>query len=380
MDCQVASASVKVGMLKTHIFAFLTLIAAAGGCSVGAPQPVEQPVAMSTPGPAATLPAEWTATLTSSAADEQSAAATVLAAGTAASPPEGESVEDTPAPVALTPFDMGGSPDQPIVAFSSDRDGNVEIYVMRLDGTGLRRLTENEAEDNYPRWSPDGFQLAFISWRETEEDTIGFSKVMLINADGSGERFLGIEKASLFPDWSPDGSLLAAAVTTNLSLYRNDGTLVRWLTQGIGIVDRYPDWSPDGTRLVFSSHNNGPDESNIHMINASGGGARLLVDAARFDVTPAWSPDGAWIAFSSNDTTNVNWNLNLVRSDGSGLRTITQGFYPRWSPDGEWISFTRYEGIESDMFIIRPDGTDERRLTDSPGIDAYMDWRPVDEP
>jgi TolB protein len=272
---------------------------------------------------------------------------------------------------------MGGSQDQPIVAFSSSRQGNVEIFVMRLDGTGLRRLTNNEAEDNYPRWSPDGFQLVFSSWRETSEDTLGYSKVMLINADASGERTLGIEKAALFPTWSPDGNLLAVAVTTNLGLYRTDGTLLRWVSQGIGILDRYPDWSPDGKLLAYSSHNNTSNESDIYTIDPPGTGARLLVDVGRFDAAPAWSPDGEWIAFSSNDSGGLDWDLNLIRPDGSGLTTLTKGFYPRWSPDGEWVSFMRYEDGESDIYLIRPDGSDERRLTDWPGFDGYLDWRPV---
>jgi TolB protein len=293
--------------------------------------------------------------------------------------PKAISAEDTPSPVPLTPFDMGGSPDQPIVAFSSSREGNIEIFVMRLDGSGLRRLTEDKDEDNYPRWSPDGYQLAFNSWRETAEDTIGFSKVWLINADGSDERLFGITKAALFPSWSPDGSLLAIQETTDLGLYRSDGSQLRWLHQGIGIVDRYPDWSPDGRRIAFSSHNNTTDQSNIYLINSTGGAAHLLADAARLDVTPSWSPDGEWIAFSSNDSFDADWDLNLMRSDGSGLTTLTKGFYPRWSPDGEWISFSRTDERNTDIFIIHPDGTGERRVTDWSGFDGYLDWRPMDE-
>jgi TolB protein len=363
-------------MPKSHKIIILILLVAAAGCAQGPPLPADEPQFSSTSAPAATLPPAWTATSTNAAMTEPPATATTTQEPTR----EIGLVEDTPPPVVLTPFEMGGSQDQPIVAFSSSREGNVEIFVMRLDGTGLRRLTENKAEDNYPRWSPDGFELAFTSMRETAEDTIGFSKAMLINADGSGERLLGIDKAALFPGWSPDGSLLAAAVTTNLGLYRTDGTLVRWLTQGIGILDRYPDWSPDGKLLAYTSIDNVAFESNIYTISPSGGGVRLLVDAGRFDDTPAWSPDGEWIAFSSNDSGGLDWDLNLVRSDGSGLTTLTQGFYPRWSPDGEWISFMRYENaLKSDIYIVRPDGTDERRLTDWPGFDGYLDWRPMEE-
>ncbi len=352
----------------------LILLAATAGCARGDQLPVDGSQVSFTAAPAAILPVEWTPTSPSSA--QEGSHATPAAMQEPAR--ETGSAEDSPPPVTLTPFDMGGSQDQPIVAFSSDREGNVEIYVMRLDGTGVRRLTENKAQDDNPRWSPDGFQLVFTSWRETDENPLGYSKVMLINADGSGERTLGIDRAALFPAWSPDGSFLAVAVTTDLGLYdANDGTLVRRLNQAIGILDRHPDFSPDGKFVAYTSHDNVAFKSDIYAIETSGTGRRLLMDAGKFDVTPAWSPDGEWLAFSSNDSGGVDYDLNLVRSDGSGLRTITQGFYPRWSPDGEWISFTRYDGMESDIYIIRPDGSDERRLTDSPGIDAYLDWRPV---
>lgn len=362
-------------MPKAHNLVILILLAATVGCAQGAPLPTDEPQFSLTSAPAAILPAAWTATSTSSA----TAAPPAMPTATQEPTRETVSAEDTPSPVPLTPFDMGGSQDQPIVAFASSREGNVEIYLMRLDGTGLRRLTDNEAEDNYPRWSPGGYQLAFNSWRETAKDTIGYSKVMLINADGSGERFLGIGKSALFPGWSPDGSLLAVAVTTNLGLYRTNGTLLRWLNQGIGIVDRYPDWSPDGTHLAYSSHSNASNESYIYVIDSSGTRVRLLADVGRLNVTPAWSPDGEWIAFSSNESMGLDYDLNLMRSDGSGLTTLTQGFYPRWSPDGEWVSFMRYENGESDIYIVRPDGTDERRLTDWLGFDGYLDWRPMGE-
>ena len=66
------------------------------------------------------------------------------------------------------------------IAFSSDKDGDFEIYLMNADGTSLRQLTENEGVDYPSSWSPDGRKLAFIS------DRTGTSEIFVMEIDGSG--------------------------------------------------------------------------------------------------------------------------------------------------------------------------------------------------
>jgi TolB protein len=76
------------------------------------------------------------------------------------------------------------SPDGRSIAFMSQRDGNWEVYLASLDGTGLRRLTRQEGNDGLPTWSPDGRYLAFVSDRE------GAWAVWIMRPDGSGQRRL----------------------------------------------------------------------------------------------------------------------------------------------------------------------------------------------
>src|SRR5205823_13176915 len=63
-------------------------------------------------------------------------------------------------------YNAAFSPDGQRIAFVSERDGNVELYVVHRDGTGLKRLTDNFALDDHPAWSPDGKRIAFPSTRQ----------------------------------------------------------------------------------------------------------------------------------------------------------------------------------------------------------------------
>ena len=106
-------------------------------------------------------------------------------------------------PVRLTDNEAGDwepswSPDGQHIAFSSKRDGDFEIYVMEADGSNLRRLTENEAWDGGPSWSPDGQHIAFSAG----------SDIYVMDADGRNQRRL-TENGGSDPSWSPDGQHIA---------------------------------------------------------------------------------------------------------------------------------------------------------------------------
>lgn len=91
------------------------------------------------------------------------------------------------------------------IAFVSDRDGNLEIYVMQPDGTDAQRLTHHDAQDIDPGWSPDRRQIAFASTRD------GPFAVYIMNADGSNVRQVTPNDGNYYgsPAWSPDGRYLA---------------------------------------------------------------------------------------------------------------------------------------------------------------------------
>lgn len=86
----------------------------------------------------------------------------------------------------MTEHDSDTAPDgfQAKVTFMSSRDGNWEIYTVNADGSALKRLTNNSAEDGLPTWSPDGKSIAFVSTRG------GSWAIWAMNSDGSNQRKL----------------------------------------------------------------------------------------------------------------------------------------------------------------------------------------------
>ncbi len=85
-------------------------------------------------------------------------------------------------------YDPSFSPDGSKILFADDRDGDLEIYVVNADGTGMRALTDNDTRDFFPTWSPDGSTIVFTSNRD------GAMALYLMDADGGNQRRLIIDE------------------------------------------------------------------------------------------------------------------------------------------------------------------------------------------
>jgi Tol biopolymer transport system component len=172
------------------------------------------------------------------------------------------------------------------IVFVSDRTSprEPEIYAVGVDGSERQNLTRAAGWDSRPLPSPDGTRILFRSVHE------GVPAVFVMNADGTGRRFLtGGEN----PAWAPDSRRVAfencCGWVAVLDLETGEARLLK---QG-----RLPAWSPDGTRIAFVAG------SEVRIVRADGSGERRLaadvVLAGVLAFPPRWSPDGTRLAIAA---------------------------------------------------------------------------------
>jgi hypothetical protein len=269
------------------------------------------------------------------------------------------------------------------LAFVSNGDGDDEIFLIKSNGTGLTRLTNNFVSDANPAWSPDGSKIAFHSHRVANTD------IYVMNADGtSPTRLTTAVEADYQPSWSPDGTKIAftSARDGQAEIYvmNADGSnQVRLTIDDAGpIADGDPAWSPDGTRIAFWSARDG--QSEIYMMNADGSNPQRLTTSGGNE-QPAWSPDGTKLAFRHYQCDGYysyycDADLYVVNVDGSGIAQLTSGYLfddePDWSRDGTWIAFaTSYcDGYYNCISAVRPNGTGQSVIVIGPYYQPA--WRP----
>ena len=175
------------------------------------------------------------------------------------------------------------SPDGSKIAFTSNRDGNPEIYIMNRDGSGVRRMTNHPSIDVNPTWSPTGNQIAWVSERT------GTPKIYIMNVDGTGQRSL-----------------------VNEECYR-------------------PTWSGEPFNEIAYAAKTGPG-FDIKIYSFATGESRKITDGIGTNESPVFSPNGRHIAFTSSRTGKVQ--IFTVARDGNDLRQITRegnNKFPNWS-------------------------------------------------
>ena len=141
---------------------------------------------------------------------------------------------------AVTPASAGAGPNGRI-AYASNADGDFEIYTVKPDGTGKKRVTDNEAIDYFPAWSPNGKRIAYES-----------------NADGDFEIYK----------------------------IKPNGTGKKRVTDNDAVIDAFPAWSPNGKRIAYSIDSDGDYE--IFTIKSDGTNRKRVTDNETFDPSPDW--------------------------------------------------------------------------------------------
>lgn len=243
---------------------------------------------------------------------------------------------DTPAPTSCARL-----------AFVLYNNDSGQIYLACPDGSELTTLTRGAGSHIQPVWSPDGSRIAYAS------DASGASQVYVMNADGSGVKQLTSDLANDWPQWLPDGSKIAYRTTDGKGLWYWQeldlaiGTVTQLTKPSYDFFYPKPAWSPDGRYLAYMSlteqaaRNDG--SSQIHLKDLTSGADTALTADTWANVSPVFSPDSRQIAFfSERDGTYEVYALYVMGLDGSGLRRVSEPMFDAsaqasWSPDGKEI-------------------------------------------
>ncbi len=223
---------------------------------------------------------------------------------------------------------LGGS-----VVYASNQNGGVfDLFHFTFKDTKLVRLTTQIGNVISPTFSPDGTKILFAN-RASE----GPTSLWTVESTGKNPDLLYAGPNTIVAvDWAPDGQNIAFAMATEPDVYEiflmsAEGTNVRQLTRGLPGIGGSIDWSPDSRKLLIYA---GPaGDKNIFLVDVVAETAAQLTNGGN-NAASSFSPDGQWIAFNSLRN-NDQADIFIIRPDGTGLRQVTDNPEPDWQPQWE---------------------------------------------
>jgi len=224
------------------------------------------------------------------------------------------------------------------------------IGVMDYDGANPLWMTDSSSLVLAPQFSADGRQIVYTSFES------GFPQLRILDVASVQSRpaTQGGDSMAFAPTFSPDGRWIA------YSLERNGNTDIWLMDAATGAqrplteapsIETSPSFSPDGKRIVFESDRSGTPQ--LYIVGIDGGEpTRISFGEGRYG-SPAWSPKGDMIAFTHQE--GEKFFIGIMRTDGSEEKKLTESFLdegPTWAPNGRVVMFTR----------VTPGGNGQPRL------------------
>jgi Tol biopolymer transport system component len=272
--------------------------------------------------------------------------------------------------ISLLSYDSGSVFfNQAKIVFTSNRDGNNEIYMINTDGSNLIRLTKTLASDSYPSISANGQTIVFLTDRDGSPEIYSMN-----NTGGALWRLTNNAVNEEYPCVSSDGSkvVYSANVGGNKHLYvmscNNSSASVQ--VTNVAFDDTMPVFSPDGTKIAFVSNRTGVNK--IWICDYDGGHVTQLSTGATPDIFPTWAPDGTAVLFERDaGYSNREFYRHTVNVPGTDIQITSDGIskmQPWYSPDGQKIVYSAIANAPNyQLFLANANGTSATQIAFSTG-------------
>lgn len=262
------------------------------------------------------------------------------------------------------------SPDGNLIAFQSGKDPNLALETIAMDGTDRSMLTIGVGKNRGHRWSPGSDRIAYI------KDSGVDRSILVVNVDGTDSTKLTSIHGDEVGNWSPDGNSVLFSVHTGegKGVYKRNPNGVNEFQLTFN-PDFSPLWSPNSDRIAFLSEREG--DLDIYVISIEGEVENRLTktDGSEYDLS--WSPDSKRLLFVSERDGNAA-EIYVIELESEQETQLTHNTFmdvqPVWSPSGEQIAFVSYLDGDAEIFVMNSDGSNQVRLTSNLAKDTSPSW------